>query len=52
MYKSDDGAWELIGIVSWSFGCAGMTPEVDSDVHFYKEWIQENTPLATLPFFV
>lgn len=35
-----DGRFELLGIISWGFGCgAPHIPAVYTNIYFYKEWI-------------
>ena len=34
----DEGAWVLIGQVSWGIGCAGQTPGVYADSAYYLDF--------------
>lgn len=33
----------LVGIASFHWGCAGVVPDVHTDVHVFNAWIQQNT---------
>ena len=46
--QRDNGSWELIGLVSFSRGCAVDLPGVYVDVYYYKEWIRIHTPGASI----
>ena len=38
--RNSAGQFELVGIVSWGIGCAGITPGVYSQVNFQLDWIR------------
>ena len=44
MHKSEEGLWELIGLVSWGIGCASETPGIYVDVYEIRDWISEEIP--------
>ena len=38
-HKSATGDFELVGVTSWGFRCAGGSPHVYANVQQYAEWI-------------
>ena len=44
MVKDSDGAFDLVGIVSWGIGCAEDTPGVYADVQVFESWIVDTMP--------
>ena len=38
--ENPDGRFELIGVISWGFGCGEPNiPGVYTNIYFYKMWI-------------
>jgi len=44
VWKSPEGYWNLVGVVSWGIGCAEIgNPGVNTRVTEYLQWIKDNT---------